>query len=166
MTCLFKRNCAPGAAGIALASSLLCVDAASAQEFEFAGLSLRTTRGEAVKRYPTSEITERHVYVSPRDIHDDISTIELPDARTGTGRLRVFFERRTAGTPGYPFCEEILALLRPRYGEPGTVQRFSEEQDVVRRMLWRRGAEVLTLVCFSKDARALSAETLIIEHVP
>ena len=80
--------------------------------------------------------------------------------------MRVFFERRTAGTPAYPSCDKILALLRPRYGEPGTVQRSSEEQSVVRRMLWRRGAEMLTLECFSKGARALSAETLIIEHAP
>ena len=33
-------------------------------------------------------------------------------------------------------------------------------------MLWRRGAEVLTLVCFSKGSAALSAETLLIERVP
>lgn len=166
MTYLSKSNRVAGAAGIALTCLLLRVDGASAQEFEFAGLSLKTTRGETVKRYPTSEITERHVYVSPLDSHDEISTIELPDVRTGTGRLRVFFERRTAGAPGYPSCEKILALLRPRYGEPGTVQRSSEEQSVVRRMLWRQGAEVLTLVCFSKAAGTLSAETLLIERMP
>ena len=164
--CLTNKNRVAGAVGIALTCSLLSVDGASAQEFEFAGLSLKTTRGEAARRYPTSELTERHVYVSPRDIHDDISTIELPDTRTGTGRLRVFFERRTRATTVYPSCEKILAHLRPRYGEPGTVQRSSEEQSIVRRMLWRRGAEVLTLLCFSKGARVLSAETLVIERVP
>jgi hypothetical protein len=33
-------------------------------------------------------------------------------------------------------------------------------------MVWRRGAEALTLTCFSKDARPPSAETLVIEHAP
>lgn len=160
------KSSVAGAPGIALICSLLYVNAVSAQEFEFAGLSLKTTRAEAAKRYPTSEITARHVYVSPRDTHNDISTIELPDDRSATGRLRVFFERRTTGAPAYPSCEKILALLRPRYGEPGNVQRSSEEQSVVRRMLWRRRAEVLTLVCFSEGAQTLSAETLLIERVP
>ena len=165
--CLTTGNRLAGAVGIAVVCSLVWVDGASAQGFEFAGLSLSTTRGEAARRYPTSELAEHHVYLSPREIHDGISTIELPDARSGTGRLRVFFERRTAAAPEYPSCEKILALLRPRYGEPGTVQRSAEEQTAVRRMLWRRGGEVLTLVCFSKGARApLSAETLIIERMP
>jgi hypothetical protein len=153
-------------AGAVVALLLLCVETAFAQQFEFAGLSLKTTRADAAKRYPTSDITERHVYVSAGDAHDDISAIELPDGRAGTGRLKVFFERRTAQEPGYPSCEAILAILRPRYGEPGTVQRSSEEQDIVRRMLWRRGAEELTLICFSRDARALSAEALVIARLP
>ena len=138
---------------------------ASAQEFSFGGLSQHTTVEEARKRYPTSTITDRHIYLSTSDAHDHISTIELP-AQSRERRLKMFFERTGANGPQYPWCEDVLALLREPYGEPAATQRFYEGTSSARRMLWQRGKEVLSLACFSTDARPLRAESLTISDVP
>lgn len=136
--------------------------AQSAEEnFQFAGLSLGTTIQEARTRYPRSEFSGRHVYVSDAESHDDVHAIDLPDT-TPNRRLRLFFERTTAKGNSYPACDKVLATLRARYGAPATVQEFDEERSRNRRLIWRKVTEEMSLLCFRQQGQAFSAAELTI----
>jgi hypothetical protein len=135
---------------------LLC----SAEGFAFAGLSPRTTMEAARKRYPRSSITGRHVYVSEVDSHDHIYGIDLP--RSGDPRVRISFERRGRQRHDYPRCQQVIALITKQYGEPAVVQKFDEERSRNRRLIWRRGEDNLSLLCFRMGDQPFFAAELTI----
>jgi hypothetical protein len=131
-----------------------------AESFTFAGLSRRTDVEAAQKRYPRSTITGRHVHVSEADSHDHIYGIDLPGS--GDPSIRIYFERRERQRNEYPRCELVSALISKQYGEPGVAQEFEEERSRNRRLIWRRGAEELSLLCFRMGRQALLAAELTI----
>ena len=141
-----------------------------AEDFVFAGLSLRTTIEAAQKRYPNSSIVGRNVYVSDVDSHDHIRGIELPQLDEPAPRIRVFFEQRGAKRNQYPRCEQITAIIKRAYGEPTAVQEFSEGRSRNRRLIWKRGDESLSLLCFQIGRQSrLAAEVAITSspsHLP
>ena len=148
--------------------SLLVVVAVSASSatraqegFQFAGLSLHTTIQEAQRRYPRSQVSGRHVYVSDADSHDHIHGIDLPDM-TSSSRLTVFFEQTTAKGNAYPLCEAVATPLRARFGAPANVQEFDEERSRNRRLRWRNAREEMSLLCFRQGRQPFSAAELTI----
>jgi hypothetical protein len=147
-----------------LAMALLfagAVPSSAEQNFQFGGLSLRTTVQDAVKRYPRSEVLGQHIYVADSESHDDIHAISLP-ATTLNRRLVVFFERAAAGGNSYPSCDKVLRALRA-YGTPATVQEFDEERSRNRRFTWRQETEEMSLLCFRRPTSPtfLAAELTI-----
>ena len=132
-------------------------------EFQFAGLSLRTTIEEARKRYPRSMILGQHVYVSDAESRDGVHAIDVPDASPNRS-LRLNFERATARGNAYPACDTVLQTLRTQYGAPATVQEFDEERLRNRRLTWRRGAEEMSLLCFRRATQPYSAAELTIAY--
>jgi hypothetical protein len=149
-----------GASALLMGVMALTWPLLAAESFAFARLSLQTTLEAAQKRYPHSSITGGHVYVSEADSHDHIYGIDLPG--TGNPRLRIFFERRGRQRHDYPRCEQIAAAIRQQYGEPAVVQEFDEERSRNRRLIWRRGDEDLSLLCFRMGRQPLYAAELTI----
>jgi hypothetical protein len=134
----------------------------TAQEgFQFAGLSLRTTIQEAQRRYPRSQVSGRHVYVSDAESHDHIHAIDLPDM-TSNPRLTVFFEQTTAKGNAYPSCDALATPLRVRFGAPANIQEFDEERSRNRRLRWRNAREEMSLLCFRQGRQPFSAAELTI----
>ena len=125
-------------------------------EFCFRGLSRRTTLEAAHKRYPRSIITGRHVYISEAGSHDHIYGIDLPGS--GNPSVRIYFEHGGSQRNEYPRCEQVLALIRKRYGEPIVVQEFDEERSRNRRLIWRRGEESYRYSVSAWDGRPIGCE--------
>ena len=140
---------------------MACVLLWPAESFVFAGLSPRTTLEILQKRYPHSTITGGHVYVSAADSHDHIYGIDLPGG-AGSPTIRIFFERRGRKRNEYPRCGEVEAVIKRQYGDPAVVEEFEEEQARNRRLLWRRGKDDLSLLCFQMGRQPLFAAELTI----
>jgi len=102
------------------------------------------------------------VYIADADSHDHIYGIDLPAGSEATRRIRIFFERRGRQRNEYPRCEQVVAVITKQYGKPATVQDFSEEQSWNRRLIWRRGDEDLSLLCFRAGRQPLFAAELTI----
>jgi len=134
----------------------------STERLAFAGLSPRTTIEAARQRYPHSSINGGHVYVSEADSHDHIYGIDLPRPGQPSSHIRVFFERRGRERNEYPRCEQVAGIISKQYGRPAAVQEFREERSWNRRLLWRRGEEELSLICFRLVRQPLRAVELTI----
>jgi hypothetical protein len=150
-----------------LGPASLSVPAALAAEFEFAGLTRRTTIEQLRQRYPKSSLVGSYMYVAATDSHDHIYGVEVPRP-DGTGRLRLSFERPAdvppARTARYPRCDALASALKARYGSPANVEEFSEERARNRRLSWHGPSEILALHCFRVDGKAFLAEALSVER--
>jgi hypothetical protein len=133
-----------------------------ASAFSFDGVSLHSDFREVAARYPHSTPQDQYVSLSPQDIHDHISEIEV--SGTGRGRrVRIGFETRPDGQhPDYPTCAAIEAKLVPRFGRPQAIRRFYEEATARADRVWRSPTEELTLLCFKGARHRLLAEAVLI----
>jgi len=89
--------------------------------------------------------------------------LDLPDP--AAPRLRLFFERRTAGGPAYPSCDSVLGPITAQQGKPADVQEFDEERTRNRRFVWWHPGQRMVLLCFRGDQTRLRAAELTIESV-
>ena len=149
-----------------IASTLFvgCVAGMQPARFSFGGLDLGMSVKDLRSRYPQSEIVDDGlVYVSEKDSHDHISTIQLSGGRPAR-ILHIAFERRGRdGAPSYPQCANVLSALQQRYGRPASVIDAREERARNRRFDWKAPAETLTLRCFRMPREPLYAESITME---
>jgi hypothetical protein len=138
--------------------------AAAAQEFSFAGLSLRTTLEELKKRYPSSRLADHYMYVSEKDSHDHVYGVEIP--RPGAaGRLRLSFEHPQQGRgERHPSCRSVADALQKRYGAPSRSRDFMEEGSKARRVSWVGAAEEMSLQCFQRNGEFRAEALTMVER--
>jgi hypothetical protein len=133
----------------ALYALLLCGAQVQISAFSFAGVGLSSDFQAVAARYPHSTPQDGYVSLTPEDVHDHISAIEVSGAGS-TRRVRIAFETRgAAGQAEYPRCATIEAQLIGRFGRPQAVRRFMEEASPRADRLWRSQTEELTLICFA-----------------
>lgn len=143
--------------------SILCGHLeAQTRQFEFAGLSPRTSMEDLKSRYPLSYFDGTSpdgtsVRVVPEEVHDHIYFIAL---NTQISSLRLSFERPVQyiqNLPAdwaaeqrarHPLCAPILGQLIKAYGAPDAERPWSEEALEHLTRYWFTEHEQLRLDCY------------------
>jgi len=133
-----------------------------APTFSFDGISLQSDFREVAARFPHSTPQDQYLSLTPEDVHQHVSSIEV----SGSGpnrRVRIGFETRPEGEhPDYPACSAIEAKLVWQFGRPHAIRRFHEEATVRADRVWQSPTEELTLICFVGARRQALAEAVLI----
>ena len=128
--------------------------------FTFDGVGLDTDFKAVAAKYKNSERQDAYVRLSPADVHDHISSIEV----SGTGatrRVRIGFELESPKGPVYPTCAAIEQRITKTYGKPDDIRRFSEEATPRADRVWKSAAETMTLLCFQQRGQWLAEAVMI-----
>ncbi len=128
--------------------------------FTFDGVSLDTDFKIIAAKYKGSDVQDAYVRLSPADVHDHISSIEVSGAGASR-RVRIGFELESAKGPIYPTCADIEQRLTQPYGKPDDIRRFSEEATPRADRIWRSPTEMLTLLCFQSRTQWLAEAVMI-----
>ena len=130
-------------------------------QFEFAGLSPRTSLEDLRSRYPSSYFDRRSVRVVPDDVHDHIYFIAV---NADIGTLRLSFESPSQYVQNLPtdwaaqhrarqpLCAPILGRLTEAYGAPNSERQWSEEALEHLTRFWFTEDEQLVFDCYQPGA--------------
>jgi hypothetical protein len=128
--------------------------------FTFDGVGLASDFKTVAAKYKNSQPDDGYVRLSPADIHDHISSIEV----SGSGaarRVRIGFELDGPKGPIYPTCAAIEQRVAKAFGKPDEIRRFSEEATPRADRIWKSAAETMTVLCFQQRSQWLAEAVMI-----